>query len=138
MWEMEYVKVAGPPVEERRCGIGRCWLCNATLNVHERKWTRPGWKRTVSWSESGPQLPYERLGEGLRASIENDRIRVRNMARTVCTYATMEPPSQLDMSIYNCPNGCDADDTLQPLLDQMDHTGPERAPRRQSKAQQSL
>ena len=35
---------------------------------------------------------------------------------------TEEPPSQLDMTIYCCPTGCDADDDLQVLLEQTDHT----------------
>ena len=60
VWKMEFVNVVGPPMEERRRGIGCCWLCNAMLNVHERKWTRPEWTRVVSWSKRVPQLPYER------------------------------------------------------------------------------
>ena len=46
-------------MEERRPGIGSCWLCNAKLNVHNRKWTRPGWTRKVGWSKR--LLPYERV-----------------------------------------------------------------------------
>ena len=126
VWKMEFVNVVGPPVEERRRGIGCCWLCNATLNVHERKWTRPEWTRVVSWSKRVPQLPYERA----RASAENNRTRVRNAPRIAYHRTKEEPSSQLDMTIYSCPNGCDADDTLQPLLDQKDHTGPERGPQR--------
>ena len=128
VWEMQFVRVVGPPVEERRRGIGCCWLCNATLNVQERKWTRPGWTRVVSCGRRVLQLPYERAG----ASVENNRNRFRKpMIVYLCDVRTKEEPSsQLDMTIYSCPNGCDADDTLQPLLDQKDHTGPARGPRR--------
>ena len=34
-----------------------------------------------------------------------------------------KPPSELRMTIFCCPNGCDADDALQVLLDKTDHTG---------------
>ena len=34
-----------------------------------------------------------------------------------------KPPSELRMTIFCCPNGCDADDALQALLDKTDHTG---------------
>ena len=123
MWEKQYVPVAahGPPVEERRHGIGFCWLCNAKQNEHKRKWTRPGWTRTVAWGRR-VQLPYE-----------DTRVygpRDPRAPRVVYQSTKEEPSSQLDMTIYSCPNGCDADNTLQALLDQTDHTGPERAPGR--------
>ena len=120
-WERGYVRVAahGPPVEERRHGIGFCWLCNAQLKEHHRKWTRPGWTRTVSYSRH-VLLPYEDTRVHGR----------RNPPRSQEIYQSTkeEPSSQLEMTIFSCPNGCDADDTLQALLDQTDHTGPQRAP----------
>ena len=135
VWERRFVPVVtvGPPMEERRRVIGSCWLCNAKLNTHERKWTRPEWTRNVAWGRRVPQLPYE------RGSVANNRSRDpmhvyqrRKEDAPVAVYhrTKEEPSSQLDMTIYSCPNGCDADDTLQTLLDQTDHTGPERAPRR--------
>ena len=39
-----------------------------------------------------------------------------------------KPPSELRMTIFCCPNGCDADDALQVLLDKTDHTGPATRP----------
>ena len=128
VWEREWVRLIGPPVEERRQCLDCCWLCNAKLKVHRRNWTRPGWTRWVSHgSRIVEQPPYERAG----TSVENNRNRFRP-PRFVCIHDVStkeEQPSQLDMIIYSCPNGCDADDTLQHLLDQTDHTGPERAPR---------
>ena len=59
-WEEEFVEVIGPPMEERRPGMGCCWLCNARLKGHPRQWTRPGWTRNVGWGRRVPQLPYER------------------------------------------------------------------------------
>ena len=123
VWERQFVRVVahGPPMEERRPGIGSCWLCNAKLNVHNRKWTRPGWTRMVAWGRI-VQLPYE--------DTRVYRPRDPRAPRVVYQSTKEEPSSQLDMTIYSCPNGCDADDTLQTLLDQTDHTGPERAPGR--------
>ena len=120
-WEQRYVPVAakGPPHEERRQNMGCCWLCNTELMQHHRKWTRPQWTRTVSYSRH-VLLPYE-----------DTRIHgSRNPPRSQEIYQSTkeEPSSQLEMTIFSCPNGCDADDTLQALLDQTDHTGPERAP----------
>ena len=124
-WEQDYVRVAahGPPVEERRQNMGCCWLCNAELQEHQRKWTRPGWTRRVGWSQ--PVGPYERV-----EAKNNVTIWHYSKEKVVARYhrLTEEPTSQLDMTIYCCPNGCDADDALQALLDQTDHTGPERAP----------
>ena len=136
VWEQTYVEVIGPPVETVRAGPLHCWLCNDELNAHQRQWTRPGWHRRVTWRERKPRLPDDLLEEDRRAMAEGDlrasmrvqRCRIRNMARTLHTYTKPEQPSQLDMTIYSCPNGCDADDALQPLLDQVDHTGPVRAP----------
>ena len=119
-WEEEFVVVVGPPMEERRPGMGCCWLCNTELKAHPRQWTRPVWTRNVGWGRRVPQLPYERA----RVYPPRDP-----SAPRVTYHSTKEePPSQLDMTIFSCPNGCDADDTLQPLLDQKDHTGPERGP----------
>ncbi len=101
-WEKGYAPVvaAGPPLEQLRWGEHQCWLCNATLQQLGRQWTRPAWTR--KWTR--PVGPYEQ--------VEKE-----------------EPPSQLGMTIYCCPNGCDADDALQVLLDQKDHTGPKRGSR---------
>ena len=122
-WEQRYVPVAaqGPPHEERRQNMGCCWLCNTELMQHHRKWTRPQWTRTVSYSRH-VLLPYEDTRVHGR----------RNPPRSQEIYQSTkeEPSSQLEMTIFSCPNGCDADDTLQALLDQTDHTGPERAPKR--------
>ena len=145
-WERGYVRVAahGPPVEERRHGIGFCWLCNAKLKEHQRKWTRPGWTRTVAWGRR-VQLPYEDTrvhghrpdppiawGRCVQPLFDDTRVyghrRNPPTSRVVYQSTKEEPSSQLEMTIYSCPNGCDADDTLQALLDQTDHTGPERAP----------
>ena len=122
-WEQRYVPVAakGPPHEERRQNMGCCWLCNTELMQHHRKWTRPQWTRTVSYSRH-VLLPYE-----------DTRVHgSRNPPRSQEIYQSTkeEPSSQLEMTIFSCPNGCDADDTLQALLDQTDHTGPQRAPGR--------
>ncbi len=111
------VVAAGPPLEERRSGEHQCWLCNAELQEHKRKWTRPGWTRKIGWSR--PVGPYER--------VENkDNVTIWQLSKdnVVARYwrLTEEPPSQLDMTIYCCPNGCDADDALQVLLEQTDHT----------------
>ena len=120
-WERGYVRVAaqGPPVEQRRHGIGFCWLCNAMLKEHHRKWTRPSWTRTVSYSRH-VLLPYE------DPRVYGSRKLIRS--QEIYQSTKEEPTSQLDMTIFCCPNGCDADDTLQALLDKPDHTGPQRAP----------
>ena len=117
-WEETFVEVVGPPMEERRRGMSHCWLCNAGLQEHPRQWTRPGWTRNVGWGIRLTQGPYERVSDRLLSP------------RLVFQSTKEEPPSQLDMTIYSCPNGCDADDTLQPLLNQKDHTGPQRGPQR--------
>ena len=117
-WEETFVEVVGPPMEERRRGMSHCWLCNAELQEHPRQWTRPGWTRNVGWGIRLNQGPYERVRSRLLSP------------RLVFQSTKEEPPSQLDMTIYSCPNGCDADDTLQPLLNQKDHTGPQRGPQR--------
>ena len=124
-WEKGYAQVvaAGPPLEELRRGDRQCWLCNASLKEHKRKWTRPGWTRKIGWSR--PVGPYERV-----ENKDNVTIWQYSKEKVVARYCrlTEEPPSQLDMTIYCCPNGCDADDALQALLDQTDHTGPQTRP----------
>ena len=124
VWERRFAQVAahGPPMEEQRSGMCSCWLCNAKLTVHKRKWTRPGWTRRVGWSRR--LLPYERVEN------KDNVVIFQRGKEEVAWYHRMqeEPSSQLDMTIYSCPNGCDADDTLQALLDQTDHTGPEQRP----------
>ena len=118
-WEKGYAQVvaAGPPLEELRRGDRQCWLCNASLKEHKRKWTRPGWTRKIGWSR--PVGPYERV-----ENKDNVTIWQLSKEKVVARYwrLTEEPPSQLDMTIYCCPNGCDADDALQVLLEQTDHT----------------
>ena len=111
------VVAAGPPLEELRRGDRQCWLCNASLKEHKRKWTRPGWTRKIGWSR--PVGPYERV-----ENKDNVTIWQLSKEKVVARYwrLTEEPPSQLDMTIYCCPNGCDADDALQVLLEQTDHT----------------
>ena len=108
-WVKEFHTVAahGPPPTERRPNIKCCWLCNAELQEHHRKWNRPEWSR--------------------RSRVR----RVVDLDGRVCNVRTSKtvPTSQLDMTIYCCLNGCDADDALQSLLDQTDHTGPRYAPR---------
>ena len=108
-WITENTNVAahGPPPQQRRPDMLCCWLCHAELQEHHRKWNRPAWIR---------------------------RLRVRRVVNPdgrVCNYRGYKtvPTSQLEMTIYCCPNGCDADDALQSLLDQTDHTGPRYAPR---------
>ena len=66
--------------------------------------------------------PYERV-----ENKDNVTIWQLSKEKVVARYwrLTEEPPSQLDMTIYCCPNGCDADDALQVLLEQTDHTGPQ-------------
>ena len=109
-------------MEEQRSSMCSCWLCNANLNVHTRKWTGPGWTRRVGWSRR--LLPYERVEN------KDNVVIFQHGKEEVARYHRMqeEPSSQLDMTIYSCPNGCDADYTLQALLEQTDHTGPERRP----------
>ena len=122
-WEQRYVPVAakGPPKEERCQNMGCCWLCNTELMQHYRKWTRPQWTRTVSYCKRVP-LPYEDTrGHDSRNPRRRVSMEIRESTKE-------EPSSQLEMTIFSCPNGCDADDTLQALLDQTDHTGPQRAP----------
>ena len=124
-WEQRYVPVAakGPPHEERRQNMGCCWLCNTKLMRHHRKWTRPQWTRRVTHCTYVP-LPYEDTrGHDSRNPRRRVSMEIRESTKE-------EPSSQLEMTIFSCPNGCDADDTLQALLDQTDHTGPERAPKR--------
>ena len=69
--------------------------------------------------------PYDRVENKDNASLWYDRDKV------VARYwrLTDEPTSQLEMTIFCCPNGCDADEALQALLDQTEHTGPETGPR---------
>ena len=125
-WEVTFAKVIGPPMAELRCSMWHCWLCNADLQQHRRQWTRPGWTRNVGWGmplASGPpphRGPYDHLSARQKRFLT---------PRVVFQSTKEEPPSQLDMIICSCPNGCDADDTLQPLLDQQTHTGPMRGPR---------
>ena len=125
VWEKKWAPVVaqGPPPEELRLDESYCWLCNAELQEHRRKWTRPGWTRKVGWSQ--PVGPYERV-----ENKDNVTIWQYSKEKVVARYHrwTEEPPSQLDMTIYCCPNGCDADDALQALLDQTDHTGPQTRP----------
>ena len=123
-WEQRYVPVAakGPPHEERRQNMGCCWLCNTELMRHHRKWTRPQWTRTVS------HCTYVHPYEDTRGHDSRDPR--RRVSMEIRQSTKEEPSSQLEMTIFSCPNGCDADDTLQALLDQTDHTGPERAPKR--------
>ena len=125
VWERRFAQVvaAGPPNEELRSSEYSCWLCNAKLKEHKRKWTRPGWTRRVGWSK--PVSPYERV-----ENKDNVVLWQYSKEKVVARYHryTEEPSSQLDMTIYCCPNGCDADDALQALLDQTDHTGPETRP----------
>ena len=126
-WEETFVEVVGPPMVERRCSMMHCWLCNAPMQEHRRQWTRPGWTRNVGWGmplASGPpphRGPYDHLSARQKRFLT---------PRVVFQSTKEEPPSQLDMIIFSCPNGCDADDTLQPLLDQKNHTGPVRGPQR--------
>ena len=125
-WEKGSAQVvaAGPPLEELRRGDRQCWLCNARLKEHKRKWTRPGWTRKIGWSK--PVSPYERVENKDNVTVwhnvKDDKVVARYYR------FTEEPPSQLDMTIYCCPNGCDADDALQALLDQTEHTGPQKRP----------
>ena len=108
-WITQDTKVAahGPPPQQRRPDMLCCWLCHAELQEHHRKWNRPAWTR--------------RLRKRKTVDSKGQMWNVR-ASKTV-------PTSQLDMTIYCCPNGCDADDALQSLLDQTDHTGPRYAPR---------
>ena len=125
VWERGFAQVvaAGPPNENLRSSEYCCWLCNAKLQVHKRKWTRPGWTRKVGWSK--PVSPYERV-----ENKDNVTLWQYSKEKVVARYHrfTEEPPSQLDMHIFCCPNGCDANDALQALLDETDHTGPQTRP----------
>ena len=119
-WEHHWTPVIaqGPPNEEVRCGRQYCWLCNAWLTVHHRTWTRPSWKAQINSNERS--RPYDLLKN------KDGVVPVTYSAdNTVTTYTRHieRPPSRLNMSIYCCPNGCDADDLLQVLLDKTDHTG---------------
>ena len=125
VWERRFAQVVanGPPKEELRSSEYSCWLCNAKLKEHKRTWTRPGWTRKVSWSKR--LLPYERVEN------KDNVVVVQHLPNNVVAKYSRgkeKPPSQLRMSIYCCPNGCDADDALQALLDQTDHTGPSTRP----------
>ena len=124
-WEHHWTPMVaqGPPNENLRYGQRRCWLCDAGLVEHKRTWTRPSWNRQVGWTRFS--RPYERLKN------KDDVVAVEYSKDNVVTKYTRhkeKPPSQLRMTIYCCPNGCDADDALQALLDKTDHTGPATRP----------
>ena len=125
VWERQCAQVVahGPPKEELRWGEHYCWLCNAALKEHRRTWTRPGWKKKVGWSKLS--LPYERLkNKDNVVAVEYSK---DNVVAKYTRYKE-KPSSELRMTIRCCPNGCDADDALQALLDQTDHTGPPTRP----------
>ena len=108
-WITQNTRLAahGPPPDHFRPNMLCCWLCHQELQEHHRKWRRPTWTRRLR----------------LRATVDP------NGQKCYCRGSKTMPPSQLDMTIYCCPNGCDADDALQALLDQTDHTGPRHQPR---------
>ena len=124
-WEHHWTPMVaqGPPNENLRKSERHCWLCDAWLDEHKRTWTRPTWKRQVGWTRFS--RPYERLKN------KDDVVAVEYSKDNVVTKYTRQiekPPSKLRMTIYCCPNGCDADDALQALLDKTDHTGPATRP----------
>ena len=124
-WEHHWTPMVaqGPPNENLRYGQRCCWLCDAGLVEHKRTWTRPSWKRQVASNERS--RPYELLKN------KDDVVPVKYSKDNVVTKYTRhkeKPPSTLRMTIYCCPNGCDADDALQALLDKTDHTGPATRP----------
>ena len=125
-WEHHWTPVIaqGPPNEKVRGSRLSCWLCDAWLSEHRRTWTRPSWKIAQTHSNERSR-PYDMLKNKdgvVPATYSADN--------TVTTYTRHieRPPSRLNMSIYCCPNGCDADDLLQVLLDKTDHTGRECRP----------
>ena len=125
VWEHQWTPMVaqGPPNENLRLGEHYCWLCNAGLEEHRKTWTRPEWKKKIGWTRFS--RPYERLKN------KDDVVAVEYSKDNVVTKYTRykeKPSSQLRMTIYCCPNGCDADDALQALLDQTDHTGPSTRP----------
>ena len=125
IWEHHWTPMVaqGPPNENLRWSERYCWLCDAALDEHKRTWTRPEWKKQVGWTRFS--LPYERLKN------KNNVVAVEYSKDNVVTKYTRykeKPSSQLRMTIYCCPNGCDADDALQALLDKTDHTGPSTRP----------
>ena len=125
IWEHYWTPMVaqGPPNENLRSNERYCWLCDAALDQHKRTWTRPQWKKQVGWTRFS--RPYERLKN------KDDVVAVEYSKDNVVTKYTRykeKPPSQLGMTIYCCPNGCDADDALQALLDKTDHTGPATRP----------
>ena len=119
-WEHHWTPVIaqGPPNEKVRCGRQICWLCDARLSEHRRTWTRPSWKAQRHSNERS--RPYDLLKN------KDGVVPVTYSADNTVTKYTRhieKPPSKLNMTIYCCPNGCDADDALQVLLDKTDHTG---------------
>ena len=112
-WITQYKELAAqqlPPKHtpyDTRPDMLCCWLCHQQLQEHHRKWSRPAWTRRLR----------------LRKTVDS------NGQTRHCRGSKTVPASQLDMTIFCCPNGCDADDALQVLLDQTDHTGPRYAPR---------
>ena len=119
-WEHHWTPVIaqGPPNEKVRCGRQICWLCDARLSEHRRTWTRPSWEAQRNSNERS--RPYDLLKN------KDGVVPVTYSADNTVTKYTRhieKPPSKLNMTIYCCPNGCDADDALQVLLDKTDHTG---------------
>ena len=119
-WEHHWTPVVaqGPPNEYVRLSRHRCWLCDAGLTEHKRTWTRPSWKRQVMSDQRS--RPYELLknkDDVVPVTYSEDNVVTKYMRHKE------KPPSKLRMTIYCCPNGCDADDALQALLDKTDHTG---------------
>ena len=113
----------GPPNENLRLGEHYCWLCKARLTSTKGHGPAHSGKKLVGWTMFS--LPYERLKN------KNNVVAVECSKDNVVTKYTRykeKPSSQLRMTIYCCPNGCDADDALQALLDQTDHTGPSTRP----------
>ena len=119
-WEHHWTPVVaqGPPNEYVRLSRHRCWLCDDVLTEHKRTWTRPSWKRQVRSDQRS--RPYELLknkDDVVPVTYSEDNVVTKYMRHKE------KPPSELRMTIYCCPNGCDADDALQALLDKTDHTG---------------
>ena len=107
VWQQKTVSVKpGPRTRKAVKQDGGCWLCGAAAQVHEREWTRPGRTRMVTTQRQhfGPYLMHR-----------HEEFR-------------QVPKSKLRILIYACPNGCDADDELEPLLAALQHEGPSRSP----------
>ena len=112
------------------------FVCHAGYNLRCVKWGPQGGVWEHRWT---PVTAHGPPNETLRWSErycwlcnawlkEHRRTWTRRSGENRSPYERLKNKGQLRMTIYCCPNGCDADDALQALLDKTDHTGPSTRP----------